>query len=622
MKPFFSLASILLLTATAFAQPAERPTAMRLFPTETAFFVRTNDVRLLRERFLATQGGKMLQDPEVSPLIDNLYAEADRLYTENASEKVGVGLGDILRLAQGEVALGVVARPRQRPEIMLLVDCGDEFGVAEKLLAKMEESAEALDIKVAREQLTADEALVVRPANDQNRMVGLVRRGNVFLVSTNKDLLESALARWDGRPVPPPTEPPTTPAGAKNPPPPLFQTSLAENERFAAIMQEVLVERREPPQLLGFVAPIELIRSIFAKNTGATIALATLPALGLDGLHGIGGASWYATEEWDGLTRAHLLLENPRAGVLKVVRFEQGDYTPPTWVAASNESLITTFVNTPRMLDDICLVVDKFRHEGYLREAIAGNISKNIGIDFEQEFLLGLAGRIDIATGYTDNPQLWRGGAVRGFSLTDPAAMQGTLDKLAAKFPNEMRPASHGEVNYFRLGPDRSQEEPPEENREEWERRQERRRLFTPAAGIVGDSLLVTETEELLHYAIAAHQGTAPRLADAIGYKLIASRIERLAAGQQSAGALYTDPSVGARHWLAVADSSELQELLERNITEDEDSPWKSSLRDALGGASLPSDETVLKYLAPSGGVVYDTDNGFHIILFSFRREE
>ncbi len=566
MKPFNIIIASLLLTATAFAQPTEHPTAMRLFPSETAFFVRTNDVRTLRERFLATQGGKLFQDPEVTPLIDNLYAEADRLYTENASEKVGVGLGDILRLAQGEVALGVVARPRQRPEIMLLVDCGEEFGVAEKLLAKLEESAAALDIKIAREQLTADEALVVRAANDQNRMVGLVRRGNVFLLSTNKDLLESALARWDGRPVPPPTEPPTTPAGAKNPPPQLFLTSLAENERFAAIMQEVLAERREPPQLLGFIAPIELIRSVFAKNTGAAIALATLPALGLDGLHGIGAATWYATEEWDSLMRGHLLLENPRAGVLKVVRFEQGDYTPPTWVAADNETLMTTFINPPRMLDDICLIVDKFRHAGYFREAIQGNISKNIGIDFEQDFLNGLAGRIDIAAGYTDDPQMFRGGAVRGFSLVDPAAMQGTLDKLAAKFPNEMRSTSSGEVNYFRLGPDRSQEEPPEENREEWERRQAQRRRFSPAAGIVGDSLLVTETEALLENAIAAHQGTAPRLADSIGYKLIASRIERLAAGKQSAGAVYSDPSVGVKHWLSVADSEDSAQRSTTNL--------------------------------------------------------
>src|SRR5690606_34380872 len=85
-------------------------------------------------------------------------------------------------------------------------------------------------------------------------------------------------------------------------------SSLRQNRRFRTLMEKVHGTRDEEAQLTWFFDPIELAHAM-ARDGAARLALALLPTLGLDGLHGIGGSLALATDDFDSVWHVHVLLD-------------------------------------------------------------------------------------------------------------------------------------------------------------------------------------------------------------------------------------------------------------------------------------------------------------------------
>ena len=68
--------------------------------------------------------------------------------------------------------------------------------------------------------------------------------------------------------------------------------------------------------MLVYADPIELFRAASRGNGGASFVVGLLPSLGIDGLMAIGMSGTYATDEYESLGQLHVLLENPRSGVM------------------------------------------------------------------------------------------------------------------------------------------------------------------------------------------------------------------------------------------------------------------------------------------------------------------
>ena len=110
--------------------------------------------------------------------------------------------------------------------------------------------------------------------------------------------------------------------------------------------------------------------------------MATFPALGVDGLSGIGVTMTFAAGRYDGLTHMHVLLDNPRAGVMQVIAFEPGDTTPEPWVFADVENYITWNWNVRTSFNVIRSLVDRFQYEGATDKFVAEKISEQFGHRF------------------------------------------------------------------------------------------------------------------------------------------------------------------------------------------------------------------------------------------------
>jgi hypothetical protein len=130
----FLLTSLLAATAVA-----DRPAATRLLPLETFVLVRIPDANELYESSRQTALGRMMQDKQIKPLLEDLYGSAADAYAE-IEDEVGASLADILSLPQGEVVFAVVPTESGPPALVVLLDVGDKAEIAEKLLTRGEEA--------------------------------------------------------------------------------------------------------------------------------------------------------------------------------------------------------------------------------------------------------------------------------------------------------------------------------------------------------------------------------------------------------------------------------------------------------------------------------------------------
>jgi hypothetical protein len=72
------------------------------------------------------------------------------------------------------------------------------------------------------------------------------------------------------------------------------------------------------------------------------------------------------------------------------------------------------------------------------------------------------------------------------------------------------------------------------------------------------------------------------------------------------------------RQWYDLLTSEKTRKLIEEKK---EDNKFLAALAEALDEQKLPPFEVLAPYLAPGGGILYDTDNGYHGIGFTLRNE-
>jgi hypothetical protein len=123
---------------------------------------------------------------------------------------------------------------------------------------------------------------------------------------------------------------------------------------------------------------------------------------------------------------------------------------------------------------------------------------------------------------------------------------------------------------------------------------------------------------------IETHDGSVPLLADSISYRVVQGRAKRLASdagpGAEGIWINYADPTEQTRRMHGAWESEKGREELDRMA---EFAPPIRWLRDTLeAGGGAPPLETMIKYAAPSGSVIYDTPSGYRYVSFQFKPAE
>jgi hypothetical protein len=601
-------AFLVLLTFTLIAQPcwAERALSSSILPKETLLYARLTNVPEFVERFKSTGGGRMFSDPQLKPFVEHLYGKA-RDEVDQYKEKLGISLDELLQIPQGEIAIGVIPMKEEEPAVVFIIDTGNNAANAKKLIETLE-----LQLQNAkRRELQIEGQTVVGIQNDDDEELFLLEKQGTFLLCTKEKLIPELLKNWSGR----------------------EKDGIADNPRYAAVLASCRTKEQDP-QFFWFVEPIALFRAFTAGDFGATLALNALPALGLDGLQAVGGSVAFDVDEFDLLLHAHLLLDNPRNGVLAALALGEGDLKPQPWVPSNVVGYFTFYWNFLDSYDQIEKLVDSFRGPGTTANELKRNLNDRWGVDLitdvlgnftgrvshvsrmpskeEREAALPVEANVETQEGRADvqlGMQFGRGAdQLWAIELKDTNDMQKVINRLLEK--NEIadrveKKSWAGHEYYVVKMP---------------ERREGRRgppMQVEPCFAIARDCLIISDHFALLRD-VLTNREEKETLGAALDYKLMTGKIKRQI-GESKVGFIqFQRPDEGLKYFWDIA----LQEQTQKRLQEaGEGNRFFATLDEAVKKHPLPPFSALEKYFAPTGAVITNNDNGFHYLSFTLKRK-
>jgi len=562
---------------------AERPSAPRLLPQTTLAVVSVTDVPDLVERFRNTATGKMLRDPQLKPLVDQLYGSLLEA-TDQLKDRIGLSLSELLAIPQGEITVALVAVEEREPAILALIDVGDQLPNAQKLLKRGTDELERSNAAKSEQTVSGTKMVIYDGVGPRRRKIAYFEKDGTFVLSSDVDVLKQVLTVWNGG----------------------EGEVLAGNPRFAAVMQRCRDSAAQHPQVALYADPIGIVHAVGQRNTGAQVALAILPVLGVDGLKAVGGTLFLDTAQFDSVAHAHVLLDSPRAGVLKMIALEPGDVTPERWVPPDVAAYITVNWDVQKTFDTLSTVFDSFRGEGALAKALERRILGPTGIDFEKEVIRSLAGRITMVTWIERPVTMQSQRMMLGLKVKDAAAVEGALEKIFKLKELPLVRETFAGKQYYQVRIPQLEELPAE------------RRPPLPCFGVLDDTLLVANGPSLYRQAVTTWTDGSRSLADELDFKLIASKIRRRSGGNKPAMIVFERPEEGMRFLYELATSERTRQQLRE---QSENNRFFKTLDTALKDNPLPPFEVLLQYLAPTGAMVVDDETGIHYTAFGMRRQ-
>jgi hypothetical protein len=571
---------------------AQRPTAPKLLPEKTLAFIRVTDAPQLAERFQETAVARMARDEQMRPLVGQLYASVENAFGQ-IQDRVGLPLAQLLRIPQGEICVAYVAPPEKSPGLVILLDVKTQLPAFQTLLAKGEEFLREQGGHRGTEKVA--DLDVTTYTGQGGQMVYFTEQDGTVLVSNSKDVMEHTLKAWTGG----------------------VERTLADNESYNAIMSRCAGAVDDPPQITYFVDPIELVRTL-ARGSVAATGLALIPVLGLDGVKGVGGSLTFASGEFDDVQHMHVLLDNPRAGVVQLLAMKPGDTTPEAWVPADVITYNTLNWDFQLTFDKAATLYNSLTSEGEFQMEVQRRFSERLGIDTERDLLAQLEGRVTFVQ-WIEKPVRFNSIAtLAGLRIKDPEAFAKTFNKVMEKFADNLERKSHGGTSYWALKiPEEAQRRLRGEDRPEGQTRLTMR-VPEPCFALLGDYLLMSDSTAALCAAISTSHDPQGSLAHELDFKLIASKVKRQVGGDAPGFLQFARAEQGMRFWYDLAQAEDTKKQLARGA---ENNPLLRDVEKALSDNPLPPFSVLAKYLAPGGGMMVSDETGFHYMSFTLRRD-
>jgi hypothetical protein len=569
---------------------AERPQAPYLLPEKTLGLIRVRDTKVLGERFQQTAIGRILEDEQIKPLVGDVSASLQNAWKQ-IEEQVGLPLDQLVSIPQGEVCLALVVPPESEPGAILLLDVHEKLPQFMKLLGTGEDLIRQRGGSVALEKIEGTEIGVY--TGPEGRSAFLCDREGTVLIATSREILAYTLKRWNGG----------------------RDRSLADSNSFNSLMSRCANTADDPPQITWFVDPVEAVRT-FARGGVAATGLALLPVLGLDGVKGVAGSITLATGEFDNVQHVHLLLDQPRAGVVQLVAMKSGDTTPESWIPPDIITYSTVNWDLQLTYDKAAMLYDSLTSPGEFGLEVQARVGEPLGLDFAKELLPMLEGRFTFAQ-YVEKPvRINSIATLVGVRVKSGEEFAPLFEKVIDKYSENLVPTFHAGTPYWALKlPEEAQERIRERNE-----RPDRATIRTPepCLAIIGNYLVASDSRTALHTAIDTHNDPSRRLADELDYKLIASKIKRQVGGDAPGMVQFSRPEEGMRFWYEMALADNTQQMLARGA---EGNPLLADVDRALKDHPLPPFSVLAKYLAPSGGMMVNDETGVHWMSFTLSRK-
>ena len=167
------------LAASAFRA---RPAASELLPEDTLGLVSIADTQDLAQRFMNTSLGLMSQDPQMKPVVDQLYGSMSELVA-SLQDKIGLSLPQIMNLPHGEITVAAVAVKDAKPGFILMFDAGEQIANARVLLERVVD--EAVNKGAEKQELSLKETKITTLSGPETDFICFFDKDGTIVGGTN-----------------------------------------------------------------------------------------------------------------------------------------------------------------------------------------------------------------------------------------------------------------------------------------------------------------------------------------------------------------------------------------------------------------------------------------------------
>lgn len=593
------LTVVLAIKMSSTALAVDAPAAAKIFPAKTAVFVSIPDVPGLRAAFLASSSGQMFQDPQLRPFLTDLWngiIEAAAV----VEKETGVSLQTILQIPDGELSLGLVSSENQGWVLLIFLDAGDNLETLQKLVDLGREAAKKAGATVREEEVSGLSMTTLCPkrreTNDNNgrpepavayAFSGSILIGGVaFLGEDDIDVIRDAVARSQ-----------ESTSSTDN---------LSGQSKFNQFLSSIRHAKRGKIHSLFFADPLEVLKGYAKIETGAAVALAVLPVLGLDGLNSLGGAGSMEISGWDYVRELHVFLDNPRRGVLDVPAFKPTDMTPEGFVPSGVVTYVTVCLDLPATVSRIGKLYDGFRGEGAFESRIGARVERFLGINMTEELLPATTGRMSLVR--------WLEQPVTVTSIANGLIMEMKDKELAAAICDRIYQTRQANFEKKEFG-----------TRQFYQSTRTRpasfpatMRFAIPCLAVLDRYLIVTDSPALMQELFATADDPQRSLVESLEFKLVRGRIKDLAGRDQTTMLIFQRPDEALRVFY---EGLVNQPITEEMRSQAETNPLLKAFIAARERNTLPPFEVLQRYYAPQGGLLIDDATGLHLIDFGLRKK-
>ncbi|TWU66326.1 hypothetical protein V7x_18900 [Crateriforma conspicua] len=617
LMPLLVVSAVLPWQRSAVAADAESslPGAPMLLPQDTLAYIRIADVQDIREGFGRTSMGRMMQDPQMKPFVSDVYGVLDESFQE-ISAVIGVELGELLNIPQGQVALALVPQLMPEPDpdqevrddeddeseeaikrrlaqkrrqqngfaFVLIVDAKDNIETINRLLEKFE--TQLAKDRLIRRDATIDGTKLVRwlPPRVGRPPVEYFVRDGAMAIGVGQDTAGSVLKRW--------VKEDTSP-------------SFANNNDFTSVLSRSVGAEDTMPQLTFFVDPYHIVERIIKANGGAAaLAWPLIEQLGISKIRGIGGSTFQGGEFFDDISHLHIVIDTPRDGFFGVLRPSTGDTVPPAWVPADATSYMTVHWDFPQTLENLGKILDKFNGEGSVDRFMEEPLQKRTGISLQNEILPLSTGRM-VSVRWLEPPMRINSQInCFGFEVDDRDQATEVFDRLVKRFPNAMKPVVIAGTMTYDLNRNRNQKMPEGLRRPE------------PTLFQLGNWIVFCDSQAFIQRMVQTNAGVLPGLDGEPEYGLVSGELGGKLDGEQPFMISYVRGSDYFRQMFELTKNPSTRQFLRRV---GEDNVLARKFVELLERDELPEFSQFEKYFGAGGMFAYDEPGGIHIGTFTLK---
>ncbi len=418
----------------------------QLLPDTTAGYLSVPDVDALRERWKATELGKLIDDPIMKPFVDDLREQLDARLSKTGI-KLGVTWDDLAKVYGGEVAIAAVQPDGKvaNHALVLLVDVTGKRAEADALLAKVATEQKAKGAKVAAIKVEGIDVTDITLAKDVRGLADHAYYG----ISGDQLVVTDHLATLTGilRQI-----------KAASP------ASLANVDAYKISSENLKTAAgEEKPHVRWFVDPfryVEVRRAMTAaKRKRGTDMLKVLRNQGFAAVKSAAGyVTLSANEERDVVHRTFIYApqddkadkgQKYRLGARMLDFPNKTTEAPPAWVPSHTGTFLSL---NWRMKDAfgkyLGSIVDEFAGDPIFEEVLQSIAEDPHGpmVDLRKDLIDHLGERVMVMSDAIEPIDTKSERLMFAFELADAAAVKATVDKAMAKEPDVRKIEHKGHI--------------------------------------------------------------------------------------------------------------------------------------------------------------------------------